>query len=157
MAPAAAATCSPPGVRRATVTAVEINKDIIRTVTGRFGDFSGHLDRLPGVRFVNDEARSFVTRSPDRFGTIQISLIDTWAATAAGAFVLGENALYTVDAWTTFLQHLTDDGLLRVSRWYFFERPAELYRTTTIAVAALRELGVTEPRRHIAIVRQSRR
>ena len=77
------------------VTAVEINKDIIGTVNGRFGDFTGHLDRDPRVRFVNDEARSFVARSPDRFGSIQISLIDTWAATAAGAFVLGENSLYT--------------------------------------------------------------
>jgi hypothetical protein len=135
------------------ITAVDINTNILRTVNGRFGEFTGHLDRIPGVRFVNDEARSFVARSPDRFGTIQISLIDTWAATAAGAFVLGENSLYTVEAWTIFLQHLTDDGLLSVSRWYFKERPAELYRMTTIAVDALRAIGVSEPRRHIAIVR----
>ncbi len=135
------------------VTAVDINKDIIGTVNGRFGDFTGHLDRDPRVRFVNDEARSFVARSPDRFGSIQISLIDTWAATAAGAFVLGENSLYTVEAWTTFLGHLTDDGVLTVSRWYFRDRPAEMYRTTTIAVEALRVLGVPDPRRHIAIVR----
>ena len=54
------------------------------------------------VHFVNDEARSFVARSTERYRTIQISLIDTWAATAAGAFVLGENALYTVEAWTVF-------------------------------------------------------
>ena len=67
------------------VTAVDINKNIIRTVNDRYGDFTGHLDRNPRVRFVNDEARSFVARSRDRFGTIQISLIDTWAATAAGA------------------------------------------------------------------------
>ena len=138
------------------VTAVEINKDIIGTVNGRFGDFTGHLDRDPRVRFVNDEARSFIARSPDRFGTIQISLIDTWAATAAGAFVLGENSLYTVEAWTNFLGHLTDDGVLTVSRWYFRDRPAEMYRTTTIAVEALRRLGVTDPRRHIAIVRNMR-
>jgi spermidine synthase len=138
------------------VTAVDINKDIIRTVNGRFGDFTGHLDRDPRVRFVNDEARSFVARSTERFGTIQISLIDTWAATAAGAFVLGENSLYTVEAWTTFLSHLSDDGVLSVSRWYFQERPAEMYRTTTLAVAALQAIGVTEPRRHIAIVRNMR-
>ena len=135
------------------VTAVDINKDIIGTVNGRFGDFTGHLDRDPRVRFVNDEARSFVARSPQRFGTIQISLIDTWAATAAGAFVLGENSLYTVEAWTSFLSHLSDDGMLSVSRWYFHERPAEMYRTTTLAVEALRRLGVTDPRQHIAIVR----
>ena len=33
------------------------------------------------------------------------------------------------------------------------QRPAELYRTTTLAVEALRTLGVAEPRRHIAVVR----
>ncbi len=132
---------------------MEINTDIIATVNDRFGAFTGHLNRHPAVRFVNDEARSFVARSADRFGTIQISLIDTWAATAAGAFVLGENSLYTVEAWTAFLRHLSDDGLLTVSRWYFRERPAEMYRTTSIAVAALNAIGVTDPRRHIAIVR----
>ncbi len=137
----------------ASVTAVDINKDIIGTVTGRFGSFTGFSKPDPRVRFVNDEARSFVARSADRYGTIQISLIDTWAATAAGAFVLGENSLYTVEAWTAFLRHLSDDGLLSVSRWYFRDRPAEMYRTTTIAVEALKAIGVTEPRRHIAIVR----
>ncbi len=135
------------------VTAVEINNDIIRTVNGRFGDFTGHLDRDPRVRFVNDEARSYVARAQERFDSIQISLIDTWAATAAGAFVLSENSIYTVEAWTTFLNHLTDDGVLSVSRWYFRDRPGEMYRTTTLAVEALRRIGVAEPRQHIAIVR----
>ncbi len=135
------------------VTAVEINKDILRTVNGRFGDFTGHLDRDPRVRFVNDEARSYIARSRQRFDNIQISLIDTWAATAAGAFVLSENSLYTVEAWTTFLARLTDRGVLSVSRWYFRDRPDEVYRMTTLAVEALARRGITEPRRHLAIVR----
>ncbi len=135
------------------VVAVEINKDILRTVNGRFGDFTGHLDRDPRVTFVNDEARSYVARSRDHYGLIQISLIDTWAATAAGAFVLSENAIYTTEAWTTFLEHLTPDGLLSVSRWYYGERPDEMYRTTTLAVEALRRVGVTNPRSHLLIVR----
>ena len=135
------------------VTAVEINKDILRTVNGRFGDFTGHLDRDPRVRFVNDEARSYVARTDARFDNIQISLIDTWAATAAGAFVLSENSIYTVEAWTTFLSRLTDGGVLSVSRWYFRDRPDEVYRTTTLAVEALRRAGISEPRQHLAIVR----
>ena len=53
------------------------------------------------MRFVNDEARSFIARSTTRADIIQISLIDTWAATASGAFVLTENSLYTVEAWRT--------------------------------------------------------
>src|SRR5207344_3048358 len=107
------------------VFAVEINKSIIHTVNGRFGDFTGHLDRDPRVHFVNDEARSYLARSTDRVDLLQISLIDTWAATAAGAFVMSENALYTREAWRIFLSRLTDTGVLSVSRWYFQERPGE--------------------------------
>ena len=44
------------------VTGVEINPSILELVNGRFGDFTGHLDRDPRVRFVNDEARSYLAR-----------------------------------------------------------------------------------------------
>jgi hypothetical protein len=135
------------------VTAVEINKDILQTVNGRFGDFTGHLDRRPEVTFVNDEARSYIARQQRKYDIIQISLIDTWAATAAGAFVLSENSLYTTEAWTIFLQRLSDDGLLSVSRWYFRNGPAEVYRITTLATEALRHIGVEHPRDHVVIVR----
>ncbi len=135
------------------VRAVEINKDIIRTVNGRFGDFTGHLDRDPRVQFVNDEARSYIARSPDHFDLIQISLIDTWAATAAGAFVLSENAIYTSEAWTTFLDHLSPNGMLSVSRWYSEGNPAEIYRTFVLGVDALKRVGVSDPASHLALVR----
>ena len=107
------------------VTGVEINEGILDLVNRRFGDFTGHLDRDPRVRFVNDEARSYIARSTDRADIIQISLIDTWAATASGAFVLTENSLYTVEAWRTFLEHLAPRGILSVSRWYYADRPGE--------------------------------
>lgn len=135
------------------VTAVEINKDIIGTVNGRFGDFTGHLDRRPDVTFVVDEARSYIARTPAPIDFLQISLIDTWAATAAGAFVLSENALYTSEAWKLFLSRLSERGLLSVSRWYFRDRPAEMYRTLTLAEVSLRAAGVADPRAHVVIVR----
>jgi len=135
------------------VVAVEINRNIIRAVNERFGDFTRHLDRNPRVTFVNDEARSYVSRQKDKYGVIQVSLIDTWAATAAGAFVLSESSLYTVEAWKTFLEHLVPDGVLTFSRWYFRESPGEVYRLTALATAALTELGVANPRDHIVIIR----
>lgn len=135
------------------VTGVELNGDILKTVNETFGDFSGHLDRDRRVRFVNDEARSFIARDSGRYDVIQISLIDTWAATAAGAFVLGENALYTKEAWRIFIRHLNERGLLSVSRWYFRDQPGEMYRLVTLASTALRELGVSRPREHLLIVR----
>ena len=134
------------------VTAVEMNRAIIEAVNDRFGDVTGHLDRRPGVRFVNDEARSYLARSPERFDLIQISLIDTWAATAAGAFVLSENTLYTADAWELFWSRLTDNGTLSVSRWYSRRDPGELYKVTALATDALTRVGVTDPRRHLMIV-----
>jgi spermine/spermidine synthase len=137
------------------VVGVEINGDIIDVVNAYFGGFTGHLDRDPRVTFVNDEARSYIARQTRRFDIVQISLIDTWAATGAGAFVLSEHALYTTEAWTSFLDKLTPHGLLSVSRYYFDPRPDEMYRVTSLAVAALGQRGVTRPRDHMAIVRHA--
>ena len=86
------------------VTGVEINRNILDTVNGRFGDFTGHLDRDPRVHLRQRRGAQLRRAPARRFDVIQISLIDTWAATAAGAFVLSENSLYTVEAWTLFLR-----------------------------------------------------
>src|SRR5256885_12245931 len=55
---------------------------------------------------VNAEARSYINHSSDRYDLVQISLIDTWAATAAGGLTLTENRLYTVEAWDDFYRSL---------------------------------------------------
>ncbi len=137
------------------ITAVEMNGAMLDTLNGRYGDYTGHLDREPNVTFVNDEARSYVARSDDRFDIIQIRFTDTWAATAAGAFALTENSLYTVEAWESFLDHLTEGGVLSVTRWYFVPRPMEAYRLTSLATVALRSAGIEEPREHIILARSA--
>jgi hypothetical protein len=138
------------------VVGVEINDDILDILAHRYGDFTGHLERQPTVRFVNDEARSWVARTDERFDIIQVSLIDTWAATAASAFTFTENALYTVEAWKLFLRRLTPSGVMTFSRWCYGELPAETYRMVSLAAEALRQSGIAEPRRHILLVRPAR-
>jgi hypothetical protein len=135
------------------VLAIEINEDILRAVNGRFGEFTGHLDRNPRVTFVNDEARSYIARLKDQFDIIQVSLIDTWAATAAGAYILSENSLYTLQAWEVLFRHLTPRGVLSFSRWYHRELPGEVYRAASLASATLLQQGITDPRSHIVILR----
>lgn len=135
------------------VTALEINEDIVETVNRKFGRFTGHLEAHPKVEFVVDEARSYVARRPDTYGIIQVSLIDTWAATSAGAFVLAENSLYTLEAWRLFLERLDPGGVLTFSRWYSRDRPGEIYRLISLAAASLEELGVHEPGAHIVVLR----
>ena len=124
------------------IIGVEINADILRVLTKHFGDFAGHLESMPGVTLINDEARSYVARSDERFGIIQASLIDTWAATSAGAYVLTENGLYTKEAWVMFLSHLTPDGILTMSRWHDDAQPAESLRLASLATSSLAESKV---------------
>jgi len=142
--------------KQKSILGAEINKDIIDVVNQRFGDFTGHLDKNPKVVYVNDEARSYIEGSKEKFDIIQASLIDTWAATTSGAFVLTENSLYTIEAWKIFLEHLTPNGVLTFSRWYFQDIPGEVYRLTSLASASLLKLGVRNPRDHIVIVRYMR-
>ena len=88
------------------VTGVELNPIFIDWLTHRFRNYN-HLADLPGTRFFVDEARSWFARTTERFDLIEMSLIDTWAATGAGAFSLSENGLYTVQGWQHFLNALT--------------------------------------------------
>jgi hypothetical protein len=137
------------------VTGVEINPAIIEAVRGPFGDYSGRLYDRPEVRIIAAEARSTIRRSPAKYGILQASLIDTWAATSAGAYVLSENGLYTREAFVDFLSHLESDGILTVSRWYFEGMPIETLRLTGVAVEALRDLGVSDPGAHLLVVKRS--
>ena len=66
-----------------------------------------------------DDGRSFVSRTSNQYDIIQASLVDTWAATAAGAYTLTENTLYTVEAFNDYLDHLKDDGVVTITRWVF--------------------------------------
>lgn len=138
--------------RQPEVQGVEVNDDIVDLVHDELGDFTGHLDAYPGVSVVADEARSFVARQTQPYDIIQISLIDTWAASSAGAFVLTEHTLYTVEAWASFLAHLTPHGVLSVSRWYFPDHPYETYRLIALASSALRSTGTLEPRSHLMLL-----
>ncbi len=100
------------------VDGVEINPIIADDVMrDRFRDYSGGIYTHPRIRIVIDDGRSFVRRTPDRYDVIQASLVDTWAATTAGAYTLTENTLYTVEAFNDYLDHLTDDGVLSITRW----------------------------------------
>jgi hypothetical protein len=142
--------------RQRDVTAVEVNEAVLEALNNRFGEYTGHLDRMPSVRFVNDEARSYIARLDQRFDILQLSFIDTFAATAAGAYVLTEHSLYTVEAFRTFLDHLSPRGILTVSRWYFHENPAEIHRLVALATASLLEADVRQPREHLILVRSRR-
>jgi hypothetical protein len=102
------------------VDGVEINPIIVNDVMrDRFKEYSGGVYDHPAVRVHIEDGRSFVRRSNTQYDVIQASLVDTWAATAAGAYTLTENSLYTVESFGDYLDHLSDRGVLSISRWVF--------------------------------------
>jgi len=138
------------------ITAVEINPIIVNDVMrGRFLEYSGRLYQKPEVKVVVAEGRSYVRSSPERFHTIQATLVDTWAATAAGAFTLSENNLYTLEAFDDYLHHLEGDGVLTMTRWNA-SPPREFLRLLVLGRAALERMGVRDHAGHFYIGADSR-
>ncbi len=133
------------------ITAVELNPLIVEAVNDRFGAFTGELYRHPKVTAVVDEGRSFVRRDRNSYDVIQASAVFGRQAPAAGAFTLSEDHLYTREAFADYWDHLTDDGILTISR-FIFER--ETLRLVSLGLDLLKERGVKDPAAHIAVIRE---
>ncbi|HEX5633823.1 MAG TPA: class I SAM-dependent methyltransferase, partial [Gemmatimonadales bacterium] len=135
----------------ARVDGFELNGRIIELLRGS----GGHtvLGLHPAVRLVHDEARHALEHRDARYDVLRMSLTDTWAATLQGGFVLSEASLYTEEAWTGFLRHLTPTGRLVVTRWLLPGAPSEAERTIALAAAALRATAL-DPAQHLLVLEQ---
>jgi hypothetical protein len=135
------------------VTGIEINPIIATTIMRqKYADLSQRLYFRPEVKIFVEDGRSFVRSSPEKYQVLQATLVDTWASTAAGAFALSENNLYTKDAFEDYLTHLTDDGMLTITRWGF-DPPRESLRLISLGIAALKAIGEDDPWRHVVVGR----
>ncbi len=134
------------------VTGIEINPLIATTIMrGKYADYAYHLYEIPEVHMYVSDGRSWVRNSSPRFDVLEMTLVDTWASTAAGAFALSENNLYTVEAFHEYFDHLKPDGIICITRWEF-KRPREALRVVSVAMEALRQMGVRNPSAHFMIV-----
>jgi spermidine synthase len=136
------------------VTGIEINPIIATTIMrGRYADYAQHLYDRPDVHIHVTDGRSFLRSTPQHFDVVQMTLVDTWASTAAGAFALSENNLYTVDAFREYFDHLKPDGMIAITRWEF-RHPREALRVVAVAMEALHRLGVANPARNFIVASQ---
>src|SRR5229473_2784960 len=133
------------------VTGIEINPIIATTIMrGRYADYALHLYERPEVHIHVTDGRSYLRSTPQKFDVVQMTLVDTWASTAAGAFALSENNLYTVEAFREYFEHLKPDGMIAITRWEF-KQPREALRVVSVAMEALRHLGISNPAQHFII------
>jgi hypothetical protein len=134
------------------ITGVELNPIFINLHTrDSFYKNYSNLTALPTLKLHVDDARSWFAATKEKFDLVQMSMIDTWAATGAGAFSLSENGLYTLEGWRAFLKTLNNDGVFTVSRWYSPGEVNETGRMIGLATAALLDSGVNDARSHLFV------
>jgi len=133
------------------ITGIELNETFVDLLSGSHRQFANIAGR-DNVRLINDEARSYLSRTTATYDILQMSLVDTWASTGAGAYTLTENGLYTVEAWKVFLSRLKPNGLFSTSRWFHPNNVSETSRLLSLCVTALLEHGVEKPSEHIALL-----
>jgi len=139
------------GFRASHVTGIEVNGTLVDLLNDRLQSYTGLVGR-DDVTLIHDDGRSWMTRTDERFDLVQMSLIDTFAATSAGAMTLTENGLYTLEAWSMFLDRLRPAGLFSVSRYYHPGRVSETARALSLAVGTLLQRGAEDPASHIVLV-----
>jgi len=134
------------------VTGAEINPTIANNIMrDRYAAWAFHLYERPDVHIHVSDGRSFVRQSKDKYDVVQMTLVDTWASTAAGAFALSENNLYTKEAFREYFDHLKPDGMIAITRWEF-KSPREALRVVSNAMSVLQDLGAGDITRHFIIV-----
>ncbi|MFC1849559.1 hypothetical protein ACFL27_05045, partial [candidate division CSSED10-310 bacterium] len=132
--------------------AIEINPIIVNFVRQDFKSFSGDPYDLPGVVTSIMDGRSYVAQAQQLFDHIQLSAVDTTAAVAAGALSLVENSLYTVEAFEDYHNHLSERGLLSITRNWTMETQMMALRTADLIRTAWERCGHTGIDRHLVIV-----
>ncbi len=158
----------------AEITVVEDNRLVARAVE-TYGDDLYADER---VRVVHESPRTYARRvlafadsamgiAPWRSGTenamrtalqtvepfeiVQLSLSESFKPTTLGAYSLGEDYRYTVEAFRDFYRLLAPNGYLVISRW-LQQPPAEETRALATVITALDKLGA-EPRDQIIALR----
>jgi spermidine synthase len=128
------------------VTAVEINPQMIDVVRQRSPIYDD-----PRVHVVVAEARRFIGSSASGYDLVQIALLDSLDASAAGVQALSSSYLYTVEAFEELITRLGPGGYIVITRWMQVP-PRDMVKLFATAVAALERLEIS-PRQSVALIR----
>ena len=140
------------------VVAVELNPVTVSLLTEVYPEYTGNLHRDPRVELVNAEGRAYLASARDRrFDLVYFMAPDSYAAmnsASAGAYVLSESYLYTVEAIEASLARLSARGILcaQFGEWSYEEKPLRSARYVGTAREAFRRLGIRDFPAHVLVV-----
>jgi hypothetical protein len=118
------------------VSVVEMNREIVRLMQGRYRAFSGNIYDPTRARIFVEDGRGYLERTERRFDLIQMSLLESMESASAGFYSLNENYLFTTEALRTALGCLTPGGILGISRW-IKNPPRDSIKILATAITAL--------------------
>ena len=99
------------------IQAVEINGILNDLISSKMLFWTGPL--VAGnnkVELITDDARSLITNSPDKYDVIVSAHTISSSAVSSGAMSMVENYVLTQEAVNEYVSHLSDDGVLYISR-----------------------------------------
>ncbi len=133
------------------IVTTHANPVVLGIMKDMLGGFSGNLYGNEAT-VVEEQARSFLLRAPERFDVIQLPLTDSLGAISSGLYGLSEDYTLTVEAFKAYIGALAPEGVLTVTR-YLLPPPRHEIRLAAIAIAALEAMGVKGPAKHIGAIR----
>ncbi|MBI3600794.1 MAG: hypothetical protein HY097_09170, partial [Nitrospinae bacterium] len=134
------------------IETIEFYPLIIDMVKNDYGGFSGGIYSRRDVSTKIGDARAFIRTSKKRYGIIQISPQDTLAASSSGIYGLTEDYRFTVEAFKDYIGHIAEKGVLSITL-YLIPPPRHELRIISMALEALKEIGVPSPENHISVIR----
>ncbi|HEY6557020.1 MAG TPA: hypothetical protein VI072_07090 [Polyangiaceae bacterium] len=138
------------------VTAVELNPVSYSLLRNEFADITGRLAEHPKVTHINGDGRWFLKQTNEQYDLIWFPAPDSYAAmnaSSAGAFVLSESYLYTVEMIRQSLAHLTPRGIVctQFGEFSHDSRPNRTTRYLATARAAFADEGTPDFARHALV------
>jgi len=126
------------------ITAVEINPIINDIITRQMKSAWGGLFEQPEVHLVTGDGRNFVRRSKEKYDAIIALQTFNAAGLASGALGLSETYILTREAFADYLDHLTPDGILLITRG-----TSRIPRLFATAREVFEERGLGSPAAHL--------
>ena len=127
------------------ITAVEINPIIIQFADKLLSQ-EENIYYKDNVNLVVSEARSFIENSDDKYSLIYIPSSKSYGASSITSYALLENYLFTEEAFDTYLNHLTPDGIFAIADLNSF-----IERYIETGISTLINAGIN-PAEHIFIL-----
>ena len=134
------------------IIVTEENPNIVNLVKDSYSTFSGNIYLDSRVDIEVFEGRSYIQNSKDEYDLIDLSLIGSSSTSVSGIYALSENYLYTEEAFTSCIEHLSPDGILSVQRG-LLPPPREDIRIVSLAISSLIKSGISKPEEHIVVFR----